>query len=68
MSTAGTGATRTVWQPPQGVGRTAIAKHCHLLGYQDDHAANAFGWMVDARHTGCQDQAPQGKTGARFTR
>ena len=68
MSPAVTGATSTVWQPPQGARRTEVAKHCHLLGYRDDHAANAAGCVVDARHPGCQDQAPQGKTGGRFTR
>ena len=68
MSTAVTDATRSVWQQPKGTQRTEIAKHCHLLGYRDDHAANTSGGMVDARHAGCQDQTPQGKTDGRFTR
>ena len=68
MSPAGTSATRTVWQPPKGAGRREVAKHCHLLEDRDDQAATASGWMVAARHTGCQGPTPQGKTGGRFTR
>ena len=63
----GADTDNTLYHQPEGPGLEAVVEGFRHLGYKDDHALNAAGWIVyDALYAYCQQMMLQGRLNGEF--